>query len=160
MGTWTGDAVKALRLRLKLHQGAFGELVGVSRQAVHEWESGKTAVSDLNGEALSRVAREQERKANPPPLPEVLRRAQEETAMNLTRLQEIRAHCKFLHEELLHLAERQGRVVAALDPWAGLEESAEEQLRLRALATLQTAQVLDPAPSAKKPARPKRRGRA
>lgn len=96
-----------------------------------------------------------------PPTDEVLRRAAELTAYNLTRLQEIRGYAKFVYDQLLMLAGKQGEIVAALEPYAGLEADAEaEKLRERAEATLRAASAADPAASATTPARQKRRGRA
>lgn len=54
---WPPDRVKALRLKLQLNQEKFGDRVGVKRQTVGEWETGKAVPSDLNAEVLDKIDR-------------------------------------------------------------------------------------------------------
>lgn len=52
---WTEGRIRNLRLSLRDTQSAFASRLGVTRQAVHEWETGKAFPSPLNIAALDRL---------------------------------------------------------------------------------------------------------
>ena len=156
---WTAQSIIALRQQRGETQAVFARKLGVGRDTVSNWENEESDVSTLNAAKLDRLAAGYAQ-PSPASLPDVLRHVQEGTAHTLTRLQEIRGAASAVHRMLLSLADQQGDIVSQLDPWSGLELSAERQLRKRAASTLRAAQASDPAASETTQVRPVRQRRA
>ena len=157
------DVDQALQLVWKAaarsSQAVVAAEIGVSPSALTHWKGG-TVPDGVRRDRLIAWAEQQVIGAIPP-ADEVLKRAAELTAYNLTRLQEIRGYAKFVYDQLLMLAGKQGEIVAALEPYAGLEADTEsERLRERAEATLRAATAAGPSGSASKPTRRKHPGQA
>ena len=125
MPIWSPEAVKALRLQMGLSQEAFGELAGVSRQAVSEWENGKTEVSDLNGASLDRLAlgavappRAAAGDAIPAAIIQHARRQVAETHRDLSR---IYGYAESIADLAEQVATKQRGLLTMLSPWVGTE---------------------------------------
>ncbi len=140
-------------------QSRVAERIGVSPATVTRWKGGANPEGESREKLIAWA--EASSVASAPLTDDVLKRAAELTAYNLTRLQEIRGYAKFVYDQLLMLAGKQGEIVAALEPYAGLEADAEtERMREKLLKTTQQAtQKADREGSETEPSRRERRGR-
>lgn len=153
MGIWTPESVKALRLRMGLRQDAFGELIGVSRQAVSEWENGKVEVSDFNGAALDRLELDAVAGSHPPG--DILDAAVQVSGQNIRRLAEIRGYAQAVLDQLLDAAKRQQIVVDSLAPWADAEsQQLAKQLQKATAAAAALRRAVPPIGAPAEPAAP------